>query len=155
MKNLRKMAVGVLTLVMAFVLTACGGKEQTVSYRMVQEQNGLTVTDDITLEAKGDVVQKIIEKIVVDTTVFDDAQKEQISLIYDEMVTMYQAVEGVECTGEVEDNSYTINIVIDATGSAVAELAEQGLLQMEGDADGISLEATQEAFEANGYTIVE
>lgn len=155
MKNLRKMAAGVLTLVMAFVLTACGGQEQTVSYRMVQEQDGLKLTDEITLEAKGDIVQKMTEKIIVDTTVFDDAQKEQINVVYDEMVAMYQGVEGVECTGTAGENDYTINIVVDATGSAVEELAELGLLQIEGDANGISLKASQEAFEASGYTIIE
>ena len=155
MKNLRKIAVLMVALVMAFAMTACGGKEQSVSYQLVQESDGLVVTDNITLDAKGDVVQKMTEKIVVDTTAFDATQKEAINAVYDEMVAMYQAVDGVECTGTAAENSYTIDIVIDATGSAVEELAAQGLLQMEGTGNGISLKASQAGFEASGYTIVE
>jgi len=155
MKNVRKVVVGMLALVMAFAMTACGGKEQSVTYRMVQEESGLAITDEITLEAKGDVVQKMIEKIEVDTSVLDATQKEQIVAIYGEVVAMYQAVEGVECTGVAGDNNYTMDIVIDATGSAVEELTELGLLELDGMGNGISLKASQAGFEASGYTIVE
>lgn len=154
MKNLRKMLVVVATLVMAFALTACG-KEQSVTYRMEQSQSGITMVDEVTFDAKGDVIQKMTEKITMDTSALDDATREQINAVYDEMVAMYEGIEGVECTTEVGDTSYTMNVVIDTTGSAVEELSSMGLLEIEGSTDGISLKATQESFEATGYTLVE
>ncbi len=71
---------------------------------------------------------------------------------YDSLVESYQAVDGVECTGSAADGVYTIAITIDTTGDAVSKLAEQGLLQVDGGTNGISLEKTGEALEAGGYT---
>lgn len=154
MRNLKKLAALMMAVVMVFAMTACGA-EQSLTVEMVQDASGVTVTDTITMDAKGDIVQKMTEKIVVDISGFDATQKEAIAEIYDELVVMYQSVEGVECTGTVTDDSYTMDIVIDATGSAPAELAEQGLLQMEGNSDRISLKSSKASFEASGYTVVE
>ena len=73
----------------------------------------------------------------------------------DSLVESYQAVDGVECTGSAVDGVYTIAITIDTTGDAVSKLAEQGLLQVDGGTNGISLEKTGEALEAGGYTKAE
>lgn len=151
MKKMRRVVAGLLALGMVFALTACGGKEQTVTYRMETEQNGLKMEDTMTLSAKGDTVQKISEVVKVDTSTLQDEQKEQINTLYDQMVELYKAVDGVECTGEKTDTSYTITIDIDATGNAVKELSEQGLLQVDGNANRISLKVTGTSLESAGY----
>lgn len=151
MKKMRRVVAGLLALGMVFALTACGGKEQTVTYRMETEQNGLKMEDTMTLSAKGDTVQKISEVVKVDTSTLQDEQKEQINTLYDQMVELYKAVDGVECTGEKSDTSYTITIDIDATGNAVKELSEQGLLQVDGNANRISLKVTGSSLESAGY----
>lgn len=151
MKKMRRVVAGLLALGMVFALTACGGKEQTVTYRMETEQNGLKMEDTMTLSAKGDTVQKISEVVKVDTSTLQDEQKEQINTLYDQMVELYKAVDGVECTGEKTDTSYTITIDIDATGNAVKELSEQGLLQVDGNANRISLKVTGSSLESAGY----
>lgn len=151
MKKMRRVVAGLLALGMVFALTACGGKEQTVTYRMETEQNGLKMEDTMTLSAKGDTVQKISEVVKVDTSTLQDEQKEQINTLYDQMVELYKAVDGVECTGEKSDTSYTITIDIDATGNAVKELSEQGLLQVDGNANRISLKVTGTSLESAGY----
>lgn len=155
MKKMRRVVAGLLALGMVFALTACGGKEQTVTYRMETEQNGLKMEDTMTLSAKGDTVQKISEVVKVDTSTLQDEQKEQINTLYDQMVELYKAVDGVECTGEKTDTSYTITIDIDATGNAVKELSEQGLLQVDGNANRISLKVTGTSLESAGYKKVE
>ena len=63
----------------------------------------------------------------------------------------YQSIEGVEGSGEITDGIYTMHIVIDATGDAVSELAGQGLLEVDGDTNGISLQKTMDSLESNGY----
>lgn len=155
MKKMRRVVAGVLALGMMLALTACGGKEQTVTYRLEQEQNGLKMEDTMTLNAKGDTVQKMSEVVKVDLSTLDDAQKEQINTLYDQMVEQYKAVDGVECTGEKTDSSYTIKVEIDATGNAVKELSKAGLLQVDGNASRISLKETGKGLEGAGYKKVE
>ncbi|MCH5332561.1 MAG: hypothetical protein J1D89_01265, partial [Agathobacter sp.] len=91
MKKMKRVVAGLLALGMAFALTACGGKEQTVTYRMETEQSGLKMEDTMTLTAKGDLVQKMSEVIKVDTSSFEDEQREQINTAYDLLVEQYKA----------------------------------------------------------------
>ena len=152
---MKKIVSVVMILCMTLALAACGGKEQTVSYRSEQEQSGLKMVDTMTLDAKGDKVVKITEVIEMDMTSFDEATQEQMNAAYDALAEQYAAVEGVECTGTAGSGTYTISITIDATGDAVETLAEQQLLQIEGNGSKLSLKATGEALEAGGYSKVE
>ena len=152
---MKKIVSSLLVLCMALALTACGGKEQTLVLRSEQEQNGLTMVDTMTLDAKGDKVVKITEVIEMDMTGFDEATQEQMNAAYDALAEQYAAVEGVECTGTAGSGTYTISITIDATGDAVETLAEQQLLQIEGNGNKLSLKATGEALESGGYSKVE
>ena len=136
------------------VLAGCGNKEQTVTYQLAREEDGLGMVDTMTLCAKGDVVQQITEVIDLDFTSYDEETKELLYVVYEEMVAAYASVEGVTCTGEAGEGTYQMCIDIDATGTAVAELAEQGLLQVEGESQGISLKLTGESLENNGYVEV-
>ena len=152
---MKKIVSVVMVLCMTLALAACGGKEQTVTYRSEQEQSGLKMVDTMTLDAKGDKVVKITEVIKMDMTGFDEATQEQMNAAYDALAEQYAAVEGVECTGTAGSGTYTISITIDATGDAVETLAEQQLLQIEGNGNKLSLKATGEALESGGYSKVE
>ena len=144
-----------MVLCMVLALTACGSKEQSVTYRAETEEDVMKMVDTMTLDAKGDKVQKMTEGIEIDITSFDEETQEVLYAVYDELVASYQSVEGVEWTGEKGEGTYTIQIVIDTTGDAVAQLAEQGLLQVEGDSEGISLKLTGESLESQGYVLTE
>ncbi|NBK93397.1 DUF1307 domain-containing protein [bacterium 1XD21-13] len=152
---MKKIVSVVMVLCMTLALAACGGKEQTVSYQMEQEESGLKMVDTMTLDAKGDKVVKITEKIEMDMSGFDEATQDQMVVTYDALVEQYAAVEGVECTGSAGTGAYTITITIDATGDAVETLASQGLLEIEGNGSKLSLKATGESLEAGGYSKVE
>ena len=152
---MKRLAALTMTLVIAVSLAACGGKAQSVTYTMEQDNEGLKMTDTMTLNAKGDKVQKMEETIALAMTGFDDDTQTLMAEAYDSLVESYQAVDGVECTGSAADGVYTIAITIDTTGDAVSKLAEQGLLQVDGGTNGISLEKTGEALEAGGYTKAE
>ena len=132
-------------------LTACGSKMQSVTYCSKTEESGLKMTDTMTMEAKGDSVQSITEEIEMDLTGFDEETQKVICGVYDELVEQYQSIEGVEGSGEITDGIYTMHIVIDATGDAVSELAGQGLLEVDGDTNWISLQKTMDSLESNGY----
>lgn len=152
---MKKRIFSCLLLTMVFVLTACGGKKQSVTYMMESDLNGVVMTDTMTLDAKGDVVQQMTETVTLDMSGVDETSQSLLIEQYEQVVNAYNAVEGVECTSATEEGSYSITIVIDATGDAVTELASQGLLQVEGSTDGISLEATGEALTASGYALQE
>ncbi len=96
MKRMKRVVTGLLALVMMFALVACGGKEQTVTYRGEQEESGIKMVDTMTFTAKGDKVQKLVEKIEMDVSSFEDDVKEQLKTLYDGMVDQYNAVDG-EC----------------------------------------------------------
>ena len=147
---MKKIVSVVMVLCMTLALAACGGKEQTVSYQMEQEESGLKMVDTMTLDAKGDKVVKITEKIEMDMSGFDEATQDQMVVTYDALVEQYAAVEGVECTGSAGTGAYTITITIDATGDAV-----ETLLEIEGNGSKLSLKATGESLEAGGYSKVE
>lgn len=155
MKRMKRVVAGLLAIGMVFALAACGGKEQTVTYRMEQDNSGVKTVDTMTLEAKGDKVQKLIEVIELDMTDVDDSQIDVAVAGFDAMVETCKAIEGVTCDGGLTDKTYKITLEVDATGNAVKELADAGILQVEGSTSGISLKATGTALEAAGYTKVE
>lgn len=152
---MKKLAALTMTVIMALSLMACGGKAQSATYTLEQENEGLKMTDTMKLDAKGDTVQKLEETITMDMTSYDEDTQTLLVQAYDTLVESYQAVDGVECTGGAANGVYTIQIAIDATGDAVSKLAEQGLLQVEGDTNGISFQKTGASLEESGYTKAE
>ena len=156
MKKMKRVIVGLMALGMAFTMTACGGKEQTVTYRNETETSGIKTTDTMTFTAKGDIVEKLTEVIEFDISSFDDATKEQFNSTYEELVAQYNDIEGVNCTMTAGDDTITFNIDVDTTGDAVNELTEKNLLAMEGGGSGkISLKASAASLESTGYEKVE
>lgn len=142
-------------LVAALLLTACGGKKQSLTYRLEEIKESLSITDTMTLEAKGDEVQKIAESIVFDLSSYDEETRKLMTEAYASLAEAYQTVDGVECTGNESEDTYTIEIQIDAEEKTITKLTEQGLLQVEGDTNGISLTKTGTALEAAGYAKVD
>ena len=148
---MKKFTTWTMTLILILSLAACGGKSRSVLYTLSQEKDGLKLTDAMKLDAKGDAVQKMEETITLDMSAFDEDTQKLMTEAYDSLAQSYQAVDGVECTGTVTDGVYTIKVTINAEGDTVAKLAEQGLLQVDGDPEGISLEKTGAALEKSGY----
>lgn len=126
-----------------------------VSYQVLQEESGLQALDTITLEAMDDAVERIYETIEIDISAFDEDDKEQIIELCDAMIDSYQAVEGVSCGRVInlDHTAYTFRIDIDATGNAVKELTDAGLLEIGGDGDvgKLSLSAMAATLESRGY----
>lgn len=153
---MKKLKISAALLCSVLFLSACGGKEQSVTYQMVTETGGMEMTDTMTLNAKGDTIQSITEVIAMDMSSLDDDTYAMMGEYYGELVSMYQAIDGVECTAEDTDKIYTFTINIDATTDAISNLSDQGLMEIEGDSEGkISLKASGEALEASGFEKVE
>lgn len=152
---MKKLMGALLVGCMALALTACGGKEQTVSYEMEQTQNGIVIKDNMKLEAKGDKVTKLTETMAIDMTVCDDEQIAMLNEAWDAMTEQFNSVEGVKATGSETDGVYTLTAEIPADSDTMKALTELGLLSVEGSTGAISLKNTGSALEAGGYTKVE
>ncbi len=137
---------------LALSMVACGGKTETVTMRSTQDQNGVTMEDTMTFEAKGDKITKITEVLKMDCSSFDDATYELLKQSFDELSSGYEGVAGVEFTPKEDGKVITWNIVIDPKPETIEMLAKAGLLQTTGDADkGLSLKVTKEGLSKNGY----
>ncbi len=154
---MKKLLAVAMSLVLSVgLLTGCGAKEQSATLSSVTEESGLKMVDTITVDAEGDKIVKMTETIELDMSIFSEEEQAMFVEIYDAMVTEASAIEGVECTSEAADGIYNMTLVIDTSGSAVAELSEIGLLQIEGDSEGaLSFDETVEALQEGGYTLAE
>lgn len=152
---MKKVVSSLLILCMTVALVGCGGKEQSVTYQNETTESGLTVTETMTLDAKGDKIQKITQSFKVDMSGFDASQQGLLVEAYDALVEQYNSVEGANATGSSADGSYSLDVTIDTTGDAVSGLADLGLLEVDGNAKGISLKKTVAGLESSGYTLVE
>ena len=122
-----------------------------MTYKAEMEQNGIKVTDTMTLNAKGDKVQSMEEEMVFDTSTFEEDVVTQMNAAWDELVGQYKEIDGVKAEGKAGEGNYTIKVNIDTTGDAVEKLAAKGLLTVEGSSKGISLKATEASLTKGGY----
>ena len=152
-KRFTAIAMGVV--LAAGLLAGCGSKEQTVTYQMESESNGLVMLDTMTFDAVGDKVEQLTEVLEIDMSEMDADSQALLAQTYDEIIAMCEDIEGAEVTSELEGSVYRLHIVVDTTGDAPEKLTELGLLSIDGDSDGISLKATKSALEEGGYTQIE
>ncbi len=128
-------------------------ESETSLYRMAWEKDGMTLADTVYLGANGDEVERIGEVVYIDFSTFAQKNgkeiKNQMLILFDDLVLKFQEVEGVECTREVNDNFYVM--YVDASKESLKELAEQGLFAFAKGNGNISLEDTQAALEEGGY----
>lgn len=155
MRHVRKLLAVVMLFSTVMLLSACGGKEQSVTYYNKLEQEGVILEEWITLHAKGDKVESVGDTMIIDYSSLDAATQETMVTIYDQMLEAYKAIEGVECTGGAEEGQYTIDFYFAAEKEILDTLSEQGLFAVEGSTEGISLKASQQTLEGSGYTVAE
>ena len=83
---MKKVFGALMAAVLAVMLVACGAKTQTATYSLETEQSGIQMKETMTLEAEGDKIVKITDKLEMDFSAFDDSTIEQLKGAYDEIV---------------------------------------------------------------------
>ena len=153
----RTTALSILT-VLSVMTAGCGGAKAvtTADFELVEELNGVTMTDSVSLEAEDDVLVGMTEVFVYDMTGTDEDTQDEIAALYDGLVSDYQTVEGVVCNGSVSGEVYTISLDIEMESDTVDTLSELGMLGVLGvDGGDISYEMTKERMIENGYTLLD
>ena len=151
---MKKVFGALMAAVLAVMLVACGAKTQTATYSLETEQSGIQMKETMTLEAEGDKIVKITDKLEMDFAAFDDSTIEQLKGAYDEIVEQCNSVEGANCKSDFSGSTYTMTLTVDVKSGAANELSDLGLLQVTGDSDSLSLKATEEGLAGNGYVKV-
>lgn len=151
---MKKLLTSAILLCSMLFLTACG-KEQSATYRLVTEESGITMTDTMTFNAKGDIIKSMTETYEIDCTSLSEEEYAFAEENYNQLSSMYEGIDGVTCTVESANQVFKITVNTDTTGDAVDKLAELGLMEIEGESNKLSLKATIEGLEQNGYEKVE
>lgn len=156
MKTMKRIVASLLVVGMMLTFAACGA-EQTVTLQADLSEGGMSLTDTMVLKAQGDTVQELKEIMVLDISDYDNETKDYlIEVLNSSYVVPAQDIDGVTCTDNTTDSTYTIELTVDCTNSdAIKNAVAAGLLTIDGSAGRISLKATQSGLEAGGYTVVE
>lgn len=159
MKTMKQISTLFAAIVMALSLAACGGgAEKTVVLRgdVTDDMGGIPTTDTWTLTAKGDIVQTLKEVFELDLSEYDDETREYFTSLLDSLILEpAKDIEGVTATSRMTGTTYVVEMTIDCTGNAVKEAVAADLLEVDGNADFISLKQTQASLEQQGYEVVE
>lgn len=147
-----------LSLTLVLALAGCG-KEQTATYVMDVEQDGMHLVDTMVYKAAGDIVYQMDENVTIDLSAMDDATRDAVVAVYDEM---YGAMgtdvpEGVEFQSSYENNVYKVALSMNLKEADLQELSERGYLVLTSEngetVQAISFKQTCEFCEASGYVL--
>ena len=155
---MKKLLNLLLSLTLVLALAGCG-KEQTATYVMDMEQDGMHLVDTMVYKAAGDIVYQMDETVTIDLSGMDDLTREAIVAAYDEM---YGAMgtdvpEGVDFQYSYENNVYTVICNMNLKEADLQVLSERGYLVLDSSngqqVQAISFKQTCEFCEANGYVL--
>ncbi len=153
---MKKILTLLLSLTMVLALSGCG-KEQMATYVMIQEQDGMTITDTQTVKAKGDLVYEMNEDMVIDLSGIEDESKEQVLAVYEETFNEMKnnAPETVTVNVSNVGNMVSVQIHINLNGADLQDLIDGGYI-VATSANGqtpkvISFKQTCAALEAGNY----
>lgn len=130
---------------------------EMVLYRTGWEDEGLRLSDTMALLVDGDQIERVVEVVLIDFSVFaqkveQDIKTQMLSLL-DELTKQFQSVQGVSCTQETEETFCTM--YIDVSKEAMQELAEDEKLVLKEGTSGFSLKETEQALKEKEYQKVE
>lgn len=156
-----KRILGVLSCLMLFLGMAGCSSEQSATYVLETEEEGLfTMTDTQSLKAKGDKVYQLTEVTVLTFAELDAAVLDMLVEYYDATVAAMQenTPTGVTVGASYEDGTYTMEIAIDLKTADLEAVSEGGyLMGLYGDTEEVkqvSFEQTAKALEALGYSLL-
>lgn len=157
---MKKLLNLLLSLTLVLALAGCG-KEQTATYVLTTDEDGMVMVDTMTYSAKGDIVYEMTEKIELDLSGLDADTKAYMIEIYDEYFAELKnnAPDSVTMTYTSNDGVYDATIAIDIANADLQELVDGGYIYTTTDAEGnlvaISFEQSCQGLEASGYVLQE
>ncbi|EDJ0214078.1 hypothetical protein GD462_10960 [Listeria monocytogenes] len=147
MKMLKKGTAVLFVMVMAMMLVACGGKEETRTFTL--SQNG--VESKLVYTYKGDKVTKQTAENTISYTALSVSSKEDAEKLLKETSDKFQNIDGLKEKIEYKDDKAIETIEVDYTKIASEDMNKiPGMAS--GDASkGISMKESAKLLESQGY----
>ncbi|EAE6829219.1 DUF1307 domain-containing protein [Listeria monocytogenes] len=147
MKMLKKGTAVLFVMVMAMMLVACGGKEETRTFTL--SQNG--VESKLVYSYKGDKVTKQTAENTMSYTALSVSSKEDAEKLLKETSDKFQNIDGLKEKIEYKDDKAIETIEVDYTKIASEDMNKiPGMAS--GDASkGISMKESAKLLESQGY----
>ncbi|EGW0547241.1 YehR family lipoprotein [Listeria monocytogenes] len=147
MKMLKKGTAVLFVIVMAMMLVACGGKEETRTFTL--SQNG--VESKLVYTYKGDKVTKQTAENTMSYTALSVSSKEDAEKLLKETSDKFQNIDGLKEKIEYKDDKAIETIEVDYTKIASEDMNKiPGMAS--GDASkGISMKESAKLLESQGY----
>ncbi|MPR51214.1 YehR family lipoprotein [Listeria monocytogenes] len=147
MKMLKKGTAVLFVMVMAMMLVACGGKEETRTFTL--SQNG--VESKLVYTYKGDKVTKQTAENTMSYTALSVSSKEDAEKLLKETSDKFQNIDGLKEKIEYKDDKAIETIEVDYTKIASEDMNKiPGMAN--GDASkGISMKESAKLLESQGY----
>ncbi|ELU8150622.1 YehR family lipoprotein [Listeria monocytogenes] len=147
MKMLKKGTAVFFVMVMAMMLVACGGKEETRTFTL--SQNG--VESKLVYTYKGDKVTKQTAENTMSYTALSVSSKEDAEKLLKETSDKFQNIDGLKEKIEYKDDKAIETIEVDYTKIASEDMNKiPGMAS--GDASkGISMKESAKLLESQGY----
>ncbi|EAC4664530.1 DUF1307 domain-containing protein [Listeria monocytogenes] len=147
MKMLKKGTAVLFVMVMAMMLVACGGKEETRTFAL--SQNG--VESKLVYTYKGDKVTKQTAENTMSYTALSVSSKEDAEKLLKETSDKFQNIDGLKEKIEYKDDKAIETIEVDYTKIASEDMNKiPGMAS--GDASkGISMKESAKLLESQGY----
>lgn len=148
MNLLKKGTMALFVMVMAVMLIACGGEEETKTYEL--SKNG--TESKLTYTCKGDNVIKQKDEYTMPYTTLGVSSKAEAEKFFKEIIDKIQNIDGLTVKVEYKDDKAIETLEIDYTKISSENIKGIPGLTMSGDTSkGISMKASEKLLKARGY----
>ncbi|EAD2138347.1 YehR family lipoprotein [Listeria monocytogenes] len=147
MKMLKKGAAVLFVMVMAMMLVACGGKEETRTFTL--SQNG--VESKLVYTYKGGKVTKQTAENTISYTALSVSSKEDAEKLLKETSDKFQNIDGLKEKIEYKDDKAIETIEVDYTKIASEDMNKIPGMASGDASQGISMKESAKLLESQGY----
>ncbi|EAC8501144.1 DUF1307 domain-containing protein [Listeria monocytogenes] len=147
MKMLKKGAAVLFVMVMAMMLVACGGKEETRTFTL--SQNG--VESKLVYTYKGGKVTKQTAENTISYTALSVSSKEDAEKLLKETSDKFQNTDGLKEKIEYKDDKAIETIEVDYTKIASEDMNKIPGMASGDASQGISMKESAKLLESQGY----
>ncbi|EAC9042726.1 DUF1307 domain-containing protein [Listeria monocytogenes] len=147
MKMLKKGTAVLFVMVMAMMLVACGGKEETRTFTL--SQNG--VESKLVYTYKGDKVTKQTAENTMSYTALSVSSKEDAEKLLKETSDKFQNIDGLKEKIEYKDDKAIETIEVDYTKIASEDMNKIPGMATGDASKGISMKESAKLLESQGY----
>ncbi|MCU09465.1 DUF1307 domain-containing protein [Listeria monocytogenes] len=148
MNLLKKGTMTLFVMVVAVMLVACGGEEETKTYELSKN----STESKLTYTCKGDNVIKQTDEYTMPYTALGVSSKTEAEKFFKEIIDKLQNIDGLTVKVEYKDDKAIETLEIDYTKISSENIKGIPGLTMSGDTSkGISMRASEKLLKARGY----